>query len=125
MNKRILGDDKASSCTAPNHWSQFPNLPPGDPRITSVFLTPYGSFSGSGSATVPVTDFATFYVTGWISQGNGFNNPCQGNGDDPVPGPGYIVGHFIKYVDTLGGGGGETQPCDFSALGTCVAELTR
>jgi Flp pilus assembly protein TadG len=126
MNQRILGSDKPSSCTAPNHWSQFPNLDPSDPRILQVVLTPFGAFSGSGSTTVPVTDFATFYVTGWTGQGQGFNNPCQGNGDDPVPNndAGYIVGHFIKYVQTLNTGGG-TEPCDLSALGTCVAVMTR
>jgi hypothetical protein len=127
LNKRILGDEQAGTCTAPNHWEDFPDIPEGDPRITQVFLTPYGSFSGSGSGTVPVTGFATFYVTGWTAQGAGFANPCQGNGDDPVPNndAGYIVGHFIKYVDTLNSGGGGTEPCDFDALGTCVAALTR
>jgi Flp pilus assembly protein TadG len=126
MNQRILGSDKPSTCTAPNHWSQYPSLDPGDPRILQVIVTPFGAFSGSGSTTVPVTDFATFYVTGWTGQGQGFNNPCQGNGDDPVPNndAGYIVGHFIKYVQTLNTGGG-TQPCDFGALGTCVAVMSR
>jgi Putative Flp pilus-assembly TadE/G-like len=126
MNTRILGTDKPTSCTAPNHWSSFPNLDPHDPRIIEVLLTPFGSFSGSGSTTVPVTDFATFYVTGWTGQGQGFTNPCQGNGDDPVPNndAGYIVGHFIKYIQTLNPGGG-TTPCDLNAFGSCVAVLTR
>ena len=115
------------ACTAPNHWSNFPNLNPGDPRLLQVFLTPYGSFSGSGSGTVPVVDFAEFYVTGWTGQGQGFNNPCQGNGDDPVPNndAGYIVGHFIKYVDTLNSGGGGPALCDFNSFGNCVAVLTK
>ena len=81
----------------------------GDPRIVQVFLTKFGAFSDSeGGGTVPVTGFATFYITGWTGQGQGFNNPCQGNGDDPVPNndAGYIVGHFIKYVQTLNTGGG-------------------
>ena len=126
LNKRILGSEKPTSCTSPNNWSQFPNLPPGYPRVVHVFLTPYGSFSGSGSDTVPVSDFATFYVTGWTSQGSGFANPCQGNGDDPVPGndAGYIVGHFIKYIQTLNDGSGGTQLCDLSSFGLCVATLT-
>jgi hypothetical protein len=126
MNQRVLGSDKPSACTAPNRWNQFPNLDPSDPRILQVVLTPFGAFSGSGSTTVPVTDFATFYVTGWTGQGQGFNNPCQGNGDDPVPNndAGYIVGHFIKYIQTLNTGGG-TEPCDLSAFGTCVAVMTR
>ena len=131
MNLRILGDDKASACPlagAPGHnnWSQFPALAATDPRIIEVFLTPFGSFDGSGSTTVPVTDFATFYVTGWTGQGGGFDNPCQGNGDDPVPNndPGVIVGHFIKYIQAPGTGSG-TTPCDPAAFGSCVAVMTR
>jgi hypothetical protein len=126
MNARILGDEKPASCTAPNRWSQFPNLDPSDPRIIQVFLTPYGSFDGSGSTTVPVQDFATFYVTGWTGQGQGFANPCQGNGDDPVPNndAGYIVGHFIKYIQTLTPGSGSTA-CDPNAFGACVAVMSR
>jgi hypothetical protein len=102
-------------------------LPQNDPRIIEVFLTPFGSFDGSGSTTVPVTDFATFYVTGWTGQGGGFGNPCQGTaGDDPVPGddPGVIVGHFIKYIQNPGTGAG-TTPCDPNAFGSCVAVMTR
>jgi hypothetical protein len=126
MNLRILGDEKAGACTAPNNWSLFPALPRNDPRIIEVFLTPFGSFNGSGSTTVPVTDFATFYVTGWTGQGQGFNNPCEGNGDDPVPNndAGYIVGHFIKYIQTTGSGSGST-PCDPNAFGACIAAMTR
>jgi Flp pilus assembly protein TadG len=132
LNQRILGDPKPTACPAAgqlghNNWSTFPNLPTGDPRIVQVFLTPFGSFSGSGSTTVPVITFATFYVTGWTGQGSGFNNPCQGNGDDPVPGndAGIIVGHFIKYIDALNTGGGGTDLCDFTAFGNCVSVLTR
>ena len=126
LNLRIMGADKPTSCTAPNNWSQFPALPQNDPRIIEVFLTPFGSFDGSGSNTVPVTDFATFYVTGWTGQGQGFNNPCQGNGDDPVPNndPGVIVGHFIKYIQATGTGSGTTA-CDPDAFGSCVSVMTR
>jgi len=132
MNIRVLGASKPNSCTSPNHWSQFPNLPAGDPRIVQVFLTPFGSFDGSGNTTVPVTNFATFYVTGWTGQGQGFNNPCQGNGDDPVPNndAGYIVGHFIRYVQVLNNGGGGPGFCQLTAggalgSGSCVAVLTQ
>jgi hypothetical protein len=127
LNTRILGSRQPSGCTSPNHWSSFPDLPEGDPRILQVFLTPFGSFFGSGSGTVPVTGFATFYVTGWTAQGGGFANPCQGNGDDPVPGndAGVIVGHFIKYIDSLNESGGGGALCDFTSFGTCVAVLTQ
>jgi hypothetical protein len=130
MNMRILGAPKPNICTNPSHWSQFPNLPAGDPRIVPVFLTPFGSFDGSGSATtVPVENFAFFYVTGWTGQGQGFNNPCSVPPDDPSPGPGYIVGHFIKYVQTINTGGGGPGFCDLSTgslnTGACVAVLTQ
>jgi Flp pilus assembly protein TadG len=137
LNERVLGSSSANTCPAAgqlghNNWSMFPNIPTGDPRVIQVFLTPFGSFNGSGSGTVPVTNFATFYVTGWTAQGNGFANPCQGNGDDLVPGndPGVIVGHFIRYVQTLNTGGGGPGFCDLTAggslgSGTCVAVLTQ
>jgi hypothetical protein len=124
MNKRILGDEQASSCTAPNHW---PNYDPADPRVIPVFLVPFGSFSGSGNAAFPVSDFAFFYITGWTGQGSGFDNPCQGNGDDPVPGDdaGLIVGHFIKHVVTLNTGGAGDEACDLTSISGCVAVMTR
>jgi len=126
LNLRVLGDEKPSICTSPNNWSSFPNLPAGDPRVLNVFITPFGSFGGSGSAVVPVTKFGTFYVTGWTGQGSGFANPCQGNGDDPVPNgdAGNIVGHFIKYIYVLNDGGGSGDPCDFNSFGSCIAVLT-
>jgi Putative Flp pilus-assembly TadE/G-like len=117
MDQRIL---QGGSCAQhPNNWSSFPNLSPTDTRIVPVFVTPFGTFTGSGNDIVPVSNFATFYVTGWGHNGNG--NGCPG--DDPAP-SGYIVGHFIKYIGTLPGGGGGTTPCDFSSFGTCVARLT-
>jgi hypothetical protein len=114
MKERILGG--ASTCTSPNNWSSFPNIPPEDPRIVPVFVTPFGTFSGSGNDVVPVSKFATFYVTGWNS------SPCTG--DDPVPDKGYVVGHFIKYVFVLNNGGGSGELCDFGSFGSCIAVLT-
>src|SRR5215210_3188714 len=126
LNLRILGSEKPATCTSPNRWSQFPNIDPGDPRVLNVFVTPYGAFDGSGNNTVPVIRFGTFYITGWTAQGGGFRNPCQGNGDDPVPNndAGNIVGHFIKYVVALNDGGASDQPCDPSGFEPCVAVLT-
>ncbi len=117
MNARILGAATSPSCSAPNNWADFPDFDRADPRIVQVFLTPFGAFTGSGGTTVPVTGFATFYVTGW------HNGGCQGLGDDPA-GQGEIVGHFIKYIDILGDGGGD-EVCDFNAFGSCVAVFTR
>jgi Flp pilus assembly protein TadG len=122
LNYRILGSTSPTACTAPNHW---PNYQPGDPRIVSVFITPYNSFSGSGSSTsFPIQDFAAFYVTGWAAQGQGNNNPCQGNGDDTAP-AGTMVGHFIHYVQPPSNGSGGTQTCAPNSLSECVAVMTR
>jgi hypothetical protein len=117
LTDRVFGGSN-NCAVAPNNWSSYPNLPAGDPRIIQVFLTPFGSFQGNGNESVPVTGFATFYLTGF----NG--SPCQGNGEDDVPGKGDIAGHFIKYIDSLNPGSG-SAPCDFSSLGSCTAVMTR
>jgi hypothetical protein len=123
----------ASVCTNAIHWADSngdgkvtipEDIALSDPRIVSVFVTPFGAFSGSGANVVPITNFASFYVTGFSKNGGGQGDPCPGA--DPVPSQtgGYIVGHFIKYVDTVGGGG-TGQTCDFNSFGTCVAVLTK
>lgn len=129
MNQRILGSTQPTECTSPNHWKEFtfvngvPDVAPGDPRVVTVFITPYGSFGGSGaSSEFPVADFATFYVTGWQASGEGFANPCQGKGDDPAE-PGTVVGHFIKYVETAPTGSGGSF-CNVNSLNECIAILT-
>jgi hypothetical protein len=115
---------KPTACTHPNNWSMFnTGLPGNDTRIVQLFVTPYGAFSGSGSYTVPIVRFATFYVTGWGGSGGGFPNPCQGNGDDPAE-DGTIVGHFIKYIDTLQNSTG-TSICDLSAVDPCKPVMVR
>ena len=114
MRARILGG--SNSCTSPNNWASFPNIPADDPRIVPVFVTPFATFTGSGNEVVPVSKFATFYVTGW------FSSPCPN--DDPVPDRGYVVGHFIQYVYVLNNGGGSGELCDFGAFGSCIAVLT-
>jgi hypothetical protein len=133
MNQRILGSTKPAACTSPNHWGSFtftngvPNVSPSDPRLLDLFVTPYGSFGGNGaSSQFPIADFATFYVTGWQANGGGFSNPCQqaGQGDDPAAG-GTIVGHFIKYVNTLDTTDAGGSPCAIASLDSCVAVLTK
>jgi hypothetical protein len=114
-----LDPSRPTECTHPNNWDQFTTgLPAGDPRIVQLFVTEYGVFNTSGSSTVPITRFATFYVTGWDGSGGGFPNPCQGNGDDPAT-DGTIVGHFIKYINTLGSSTGATQ-CNLNDATPCV-----
>jgi Putative Flp pilus-assembly TadE/G-like len=120
LNKRILGDEKPTSCTHPNNW---PNYVAGESRIVFVLVTPFGAFSGSGSTTVPVMRFAAFYITGWTGQGGGFDNPCLTQGDEMPTNPAEIVGRFIKYVDVPNEGGTGEEECDFSAIEPCAAVL--
>jgi Putative Flp pilus-assembly TadE/G-like len=110
---------------APNNWSSFPNLSPSDPRLIPVILTPFGSFGGSGNDIVPVTGFSEFYITGWAKNSGSAKAQPDCPGDDAPPDKGYIVGHFVKYIDTLNSGGGGTSSCDFNAFGNCVAVLTK
>ena len=113
LKDRLLGG--SNSCTAPNNW---PNFAQTDPRIVPLIITPFGTFSGSGSAVVPVIDFGAFYVVGW----NG--DPCSG--DVSVP-KGYIAGHFIKYIPQSAQGSGN-NPCnlrDPNQITPCVPVLTR
>jgi hypothetical protein len=144
LNLRILKSTTPSSCPpnvgdlGHNNWNMYnPSIPqtlgfpPGDPRLVQAYLTAYGAFANTSgtSTTVPIIGFGSFYVTGWTpGQGQGFANPCQGAGDDPVPGNngGIIVGHFVRYIDTINTGGG-TETCDMStsAFGNCVPVLTQ
>jgi hypothetical protein len=141
LNLRIYGDEKPLVCP-PNlgdlghnnwamYWDPATGLPENDPRVVHVILTPYGQFSGSGNdETVPVTGFATFYVTGYVGQGSGFSPPCAASAtdpdvDDPIPGNkpvGVVVGHFIEYRSTVNFGNTGT-PCG-AGLAPCVAVLT-
>jgi hypothetical protein len=118
VNLRIHGDEKPSSCVSPNDWSSFPHFEQDDPRIVPVFLTPFGTFQSTGQENVPVTGFATFYVTGW--DGSRSNCPT----DDPAPSK-SIVGHYIKYVQAINDGSAGEELCDIEELGSCVAVLTR
>jgi hypothetical protein len=123
FDARILQGGTCAQHT--NDWASFPDLQPSDTRITSLFLTPFGTFSGSGNDVVPVQNFAYFYITGWGHNGGGL--ACTG--DDKMPNgsnipAGYVVGHFIKYVQTLNTGGSGTV-CDPNGFGSCVAVLTK
>jgi hypothetical protein len=107
-----------------NNNDGVPIIPADDSRLITLFVMPYGSTDSSGnsllaSGYVPIENYATFYVTGFAG------DPCAS--DDPAPSGGgnaWVVGHFVKYINTLGTGGGTTS-CVLNALGTCVAILTK
>jgi hypothetical protein len=144
LNRRVFDDRSPPPGSCPalgekghNNWSLFKaddpagdgtyGFPEGDPRVLDAYLTSYGAFShvDGTSGSVPVTGFGHFYVTGWTGQGGGFDPPCQDDGDDPVPNDdsGLIVGHFIQYLNKVGGDG--TEPCDPTSINACVIVMTK
>jgi hypothetical protein len=110
-------DARFASCP-PITW---PNWTTSDLRVVRLMITDFSALGGSGTTTVPVTNFAGFYITGWTG------STC-GNNDPPPPGvdirKGAIWGHFIKYVapDPFGGG---TDTCDPLAITPCVPVLLK
>ena len=75
-----------NSCVNRIHWVDSngdgkitipEDILPNDPRLVATLVTPFGSFSGSGNAVVPIVNFATFYVTGFSKQGGGQGDPCN------------------------------------------------
>jgi hypothetical protein len=107
-----------------NNWVNsnsggVPSLPKDDSRIIQLFIEPYAS---NGAKSAPIQDFATFYATGW--DGDECNKKKPSHLDDEA-GKGEIVGHFIKYVNTLNTEDGGGQKCNLNALGQCIAVLTR
>jgi Putative Flp pilus-assembly TadE/G-like len=142
LNLRIYGNEKPPNtypnCTLGighlgyNNWANFVDnggkdgFPDGDPRVLDAYITTYGAFShvNGTSGSVPIIGFGHFYVTGYTGNGMGFDPPTNCN-SDPVPGgdTGLIVGHFIRYLDKVGGTG--TAPCDPTSINSCVIVMSK
>ena len=100
------------------------NFNDADKGLVTLFLTPYGSFTGSGNQVQELVGLGSFYITGYGRiTGGGLNieDPCsdgasspgyQWAGNDPPPdlntssNTTVIWGHFIK--DVPGGASGGT-----------------
>jgi hypothetical protein len=108
-------DQRFAGCP-PNNW---PNYQVGDPRITQLMLTDFSALGGNGKTTIPVTNFALFYIVGW--SGNKCGNPWPFPFAEPNGG--NIWGYFIKGVATSDTGG--TTICDPLSIDPCVAVLTK
>jgi len=106
-----------AACPA-NNWPAYTD---DDPRIVQLMVTDFSALDGSGKTTIPVQDFAAFYVTGW----DGAN--CGNNQAWPFPGSsdkGDIWGHFIKYVEP-NPNGVATDVCDPNGLTPCIPVLVK
>lgn len=123
-------------------------FPPNDPRAFTMIIAAPADLSGAGPTWVPILDFATFYVTGWSTQGSApscpapqvdsSGNPLPGNpqnSNEPYPGAprtnrASIWGHWINYT-IPGSGAGSGMLCDPAAQPdpsqplNCVAVLSR
>jgi hypothetical protein len=143
LNARIFCGGNATncnptSCTSPNWWSD-PNkgiagqIATADPRVVTVFVVPFGTFSGGGSnpsgqASYPIQAFGNFYITAWNGTGQN-SNPCEPAAagtppdDPPLAGAGEVWGHFFKQISP-GDGNGKTQ-CVPNQFSGCIIRLTR
>jgi hypothetical protein len=109
--------------------NNYPGFASGDPRVVILIITDFSAWAGQGSnASVPVTVFGAFYVSGWSGAPIG----CTGvNESAPLSAAGNgngqtadIWGHFVKYVDTQGSGN-PGLTCDPTGLLPCVPVLTQ
>jgi hypothetical protein len=137
------GDTSSDSDDLPNR------IKPEDPRLVTLFFTPYDSFSGSGQEVFPIVALGSFYITGYGRlngsgglQGGEPVDPCAEGSDSPVypyagndpppdlntlkgPAGGTVVwGHFLKFVVQSGAtNGGTGNPCDGRSFSPCVPVL--
>jgi hypothetical protein len=125
---------------SPDHWPEYSanpttfSFPPGDPRAITMIITAPADLNKN--ATVPIRNFATFYVTGWDESGSNpnCNLPAPTNplgpppyGNEAYPGPGSsnaaIWGHWIVYTDPSASGNGTF--CKPTQFGVCAPVLSR
>jgi Putative Flp pilus-assembly TadE/G-like len=110
-------------------------IPRGDPRLVTLFFTPYQSFGNQGQETYPIVGLGQFYITGWGRAGN-VDDPCTGGNTSGIPGAGnlpppdlpfgnnfFVWGHFIKGVILGGPATPSGVACDPDALQPCVPIL--
>jgi Putative Flp pilus-assembly TadE/G-like len=105
----------------PNVTNPPDNIQPNDDRLIGLFVTPYDSFTGSGSQLVPILYPAYFYVMGFSAGGHNAD-PCSSD-TNTQPASGRVWGYFVKRT-TFGGVPGDVQ-CKQSALGACQIVLTK
>jgi hypothetical protein len=110
-------------------------IPLGDPRLVTLFFTPYDSFGGNGQATYPIVSLGQFYITGYGRSGN-VDDPCDDGNNSGIPGAGnlppsdlnfgnnyYVWGHFVKGVILTGAATPSGKACDPLLTQPCVPVL--
>ena len=116
--------------TVRNNW---PTVNPGDPRTTQTLIADLTQLLNSqGAGNVPVTNFATFYITGW-GFFHGHSKTLPGCPQEEAPPPGLdaksnagftaIWGHFIEYNQPQDIPG--NQNCGSPVITPCVLQLSQ
>jgi hypothetical protein len=89
LAKRVEGGINATKFYCPNNWVNnnsggIPIIPANDSRLVQFFVVPFTvtdfERKGEVSPLVPITSFATFYITGW-----GSGNGRVGQSTEPTP----------------------------------------
>jgi hypothetical protein len=156
-NDCASGNTPNAACSA-NNWSPTAgpsSVPANDPRAITMVITAPEDLSGNNGPPVPIRNFATFYVTGWNTQGSAPScasygavsptaagdawhyNQCTDANDAPAPpqtcknngknATGGDPGEVWGYWMTyVDPNGIPTQTlCNPAGLGTCTPALTR
>ena len=104
-------------------------------RVVFIFIIPYGAYKNTPSqGTMPVLNFAAFYVTGWSGSGGSGKNPCEDSKnlpladlnarvDDDTAG-GDIAGYFVGYA-LPDAPGDPNSVCVIGQLKPCTPVLVR
>ena len=109
-------DTRFATCPA-NNWPNYD--PANDPRVVKLLITDFSALNGNGTTTVPVTNFAAFYITGWTG------SKCANN--QAPPGDvkkGAIWGHFVKYIEPDPDSAGD-ETCDPVVVTPCAPILVK
>ncbi len=119
LNKRILGDEKPTPAPRRTTGARFPDLPPGDPRIVQVFLTPYGSFSGSGKHDGAGDQLRDLLRDRLDRRATASPTPARATATTRcrTTTPATSSATSSSTSQTLNNGGGGSEPCDFNAFG--------
>ena len=127
LNQRILGDDKPNTCTAPESLELVPGPPSGRPADRPGLPHSLRVVQRQRQHDGPRYRLRDL-LRDRLDQPGRADSRTRARGTVttrfPATTPGYIVGHFIKYIETLNNGNGGTQPCDLNSFGACVAVLT-
>jgi len=145
-NSTFADDRVGYGVTDPDPSDNLPNrLKSNDPRLVTLFFTPYNSFTGNGNEIYPIAGFGDFYVTGYgrVNGNRQFNggapeDPCTRGNSDPSPGAGnkppadidmsgngvIAWGHFVKEVIPSVNGIPTGVRCDPISFDPCIPVLT-